>query len=634
MAEKILIELDLEKGDVSGAVKGLEDAGDKAGRRAASNFKSKFGRGVAGSFKSLGRQALKVGSVLTGVAAALTGIQSIRAAQVQEDAINSLNVALLASKNAGIDASAGIQTFASELQKSSRFGDEVILQNAALIQSLGDLDEKGLKRATQAAADLASRLRIDLTSAATLVGKAAAGEVGSFSRYGLVIKKGADNAETFANALGQIESKFGGGAAGDIATYSGAAEQLSNAFGDVLEVIGGLVTNNPKFVKAIKMATGVITSVGSEIDKFGKNNDFFDIVTTNAIKLGDTLIKYVARPIEFIGNLFNVSKNILASGINTVIAAFAKMGSVISTVLESVGIETKLGNQIQAFSNTATQAAVIGGQKTQEAFGKLFDFSISDKLTAKKEAINTFFQDVIAKTDENSTIIKEKNDIIANEAIASSTTFADAYTGVFSGLTSGLDGVGSKAEDVAARMKRFSLESGKALQQGFAKGAGDAFAEFGKAAANGENALEAFGKSLIKAVGQQAITLGTKFILEGTAYLFSPGFQGLGPPLIAAGAGLAAFGGALGAVVGGGGASSSSGGGSSVATNTGNGGISPEEVIADPEVTRAEERTNVTLNIEGSIVRESEASNWLSDLLETSGSRDSNIIPSLRTGTV
>ena len=171
-------------------------------------------------------------------------VDGIKAAQVQEDAINQLNTALKASGIFTDEVSQSLQNYASELQATTKFGDEAILQTQGLIQSLGQLDEKGLKRATKATLDLSAALGIDLNAAALLVGKAAAGEVSSFSRYGLVIKKGADNADTFAKALDAINDKFGGAAAAQIETFSGAVAQVSNLFGDLQETIGEAITKN------------------------------------------------------------------------------------------------------------------------------------------------------------------------------------------------------------------------------------------------------------------------------------------------------------------------------------------------------------------------------------------------------
>ena len=199
---------------------------------------------VIGGFNAITRAATNLFDTLV--------TDGVKAAREQEDAINSLNVALKASGQFSEETSKSIQDFASELQKTSKFADETILQNAALIQSLGQLDEKGLKRATQAAADLSAALKIDLASAATLVGKAAVGEVGSFSRYGVAIQKGTTDAETFTNALTELESKFGGAARGEINTFSGALALANNAFGEILGTIGNVFIKNEFLMSIVK----------------------------------------------------------------------------------------------------------------------------------------------------------------------------------------------------------------------------------------------------------------------------------------------------------------------------------------------------------------------------------------------
>ena len=69
-------------------------------------------------------------------------VDGVRAAQVQEDAVQDLNIAL---KSVGIfsqDASRDLQEFASQLQQNSRIGDEAILTNIGLLQSLARLDSR------------------------------------------------------------------------------------------------------------------------------------------------------------------------------------------------------------------------------------------------------------------------------------------------------------------------------------------------------------------------------------------------------------------------------------------------------------------------------------------------------------
>ena len=630
MADKIVIELDLESGDVTGATKSLAKAGEKSGREAAKEFARNFNKNVGDNIGKLARSAAKATAVVAGLGSALAtviGVKAVAAAQIQEDAINALNSALSITKNAGLEASIGIQQYAAELQKTTRFGDEVIIQNAALIQSLGDLDEQGLKRATTAAADLASALRIDLTAAATLVGKAAAGEVGSFSRYGLAIKSGANNAETLSNALTAIEGKFGGAAARDVQTYSGAVDQLSNAYGDVFEEIGFIITRNPKFVNAIKAATDLMVEAGKRVSDFAANFDLFDFAANKLISFNQAIIENVIAPFELFTNVLQIVQGGLNQFVAESIASLGALGGGVATLLNKFGVDNPLTQGLKDFAETSNKVANENMVSLQNSIARVFDFPVSEKLATKNEELRTFFAEQNEIINEN---IANTNEKMANQtakAAQTSMTLASTFSSTFNGLQSGIAGTFDTIDAIDARIKKFAAESGQALQKGFAGGAANAFAQFGAAIANGDNALQAFTNSLLKSIGEQAIALGTRFILEGTAYLFTPGFQGLGPPLIGAGAALAAFGGVIGASVGG-----ASGGSSGGAGAVGSPEFEQRENLAEPEaVTRAEEQTALTINVEGSLVRESELGGFVSDLLEKTNSRGTSVIPSLRT---
>jgi hypothetical protein len=101
----------------------------------------------------------------------------------------------------------------------------------------------------------------------------------------------------------------------------------------------------------------------------------------------------------------------------------------------------------------------------------------------------------------------------------------------------------------------------------------------------GENALDARLNSFLASMGNMSVQLGSMYMLQGAAMLFSPNpiDNAKAAPLIQAGAALAAFGGVLGAIGGGGTNSSSSSSSSS---------ISQSETIASPVVDSTNEDQN------------------------------------------
>lgn len=176
-------------------------------------------------------------------------------------------------------------------------------------------------------------------------------------------------------------------------------------------------------------------------------------------------------------------------------------------------------------------------------------------------------------------------------------------------------GMNDAAADLSVNASKNFRSMGRSMLQTLAQAAGQAFAAFGAAIANGENALEAFGKSLLNSLGQAAIQMGSTFMLQGLAYTYA----GLanGPPLIAAGAALAAAGGFL-AASGGTGPRDVSGGG---VTGGDNGGIddttSPIADVIAPEDTVAQiPQTAVNLTINGNVLDRRETGLEIAKILE------------------
>jgi len=173
-------------------------------------------------------------------------------AGVQEDAVNKLNTSLALTGKFSLETSKDIQSFASELQNTSRFGDELILKNAALIQSFGNLDSEGLKRATRAAADFATATGKGFDEASALIAKASTGQVEALKRYGIQVENTGNRVKDFESAILQLENKFGGSALTALNTFSGAQQSTNNIIGDFKEELGAVITQNPVFIAAIK----------------------------------------------------------------------------------------------------------------------------------------------------------------------------------------------------------------------------------------------------------------------------------------------------------------------------------------------------------------------------------------------
>lgn len=193
------------------------------------------------------------------------GKEAIDAAAAQEVATNNLNNALARQGNFTKEASDDLLAYAGALQQTTVFEDDAVIASAALLQSLTKLNSEGLKAGVGAAADFATVLGIDLETATRLVAKAAEGNVEAFKRYGVEIKKGSSDAESFTNTIEALNRQFGGASAAQLNTYSGSLKALGNAYGDLLEPIGDIVVKNPIVVALFNEIKNSINEANTEV---------------------------------------------------------------------------------------------------------------------------------------------------------------------------------------------------------------------------------------------------------------------------------------------------------------------------------------------------------------------------------
>lgn len=330
------------------AQKGFKDLGNKISDLSSKAEKfSSMGKIAVGAFiGSLASQAT-VGAFnlfRSGITSIISTFQdSIELAGVQEEAVNDLNTSLALAGNYSEETSKKFQDFASSLQEVTTFGDEVILKNAALLQSFAKLDEEGLERATTAAVNFSAVTGKDLSTSMDLLAKAATGNVSMLSRYGIVIKSTGDSAKDFQEVLSTIEKQFGGAASAKINTYAGATSQLSNTFGDLKEAVGDLITSNPLVIEGIKTLQEIFASL-------------IKIITENKTAIKDLTGEGFIYLISTIPNL--------ASGISSIIELFGYARSLSNVFADAILalIETFYEYQKAVLSVQSSIQKFFGGQ--------------------------------------------------------------------------------------------------------------------------------------------------------------------------------------------------------------------------------------------------------------------------------
>lgn len=129
--------------------------------------------------------------------------------------------------------------------------------------------------------DLARWKQIDLATASDIVTKVYAGNMGTLSRYGIIVKEGA----TATEALAEIQKAAAGQAETYGKTVAGQMDLLQNNLGDVKEAIGGALI--PVIADLFKKIMPVIQNIKAWISEHPK---LTKIIVIAAAALGGLML--------------------------------------------------------------------------------------------------------------------------------------------------------------------------------------------------------------------------------------------------------------------------------------------------------------------------------------------------------
>lgn len=207
-------------------------------------------------------------SAATSAFRSLVGVvtDSLKEYAAAEAAQKKLTVALNNQGQAAPEVGRQFSKMASEFQRTTVYSDDLIVEMQALLVQVGGVMPSQMKRALAASTDLASGLGIDLRAATMLVGKAFAGETGSLSRYGIIIDQTALKSKGVEAVLDSINSKFGGQARGEIDTYNGRLQQLTNTWDNFLESMGRAIAEDPILKAFLSNASSYMQSFAAQTE--------------------------------------------------------------------------------------------------------------------------------------------------------------------------------------------------------------------------------------------------------------------------------------------------------------------------------------------------------------------------------
>lgn len=348
------------------AARKIAEQNERAARRVKDAFRN--------AFSSIRDSITPLRAAIAGVAVFLAGrelVQGIQAvtaaAATQEDAVNQLNTALRLAGDFSDGASQDLQTFASELQKTSVVGDETTLQMLALAKSFGATNEQS-KDLVRAAANLSAATGISLESAVRNLGKTFGGLTGELGEVVPALKGLSKEALESGAAIEFINQRFGGAAQAQVQTFSGAVAQLSNTFGDLQEELGRVITRNPAVIKALSGISDLFSSSQKFIRENSKQlGEFVKQVTLGLVRAAaaaDKAFRVLFRGIADAGGFSGKIENVFQS---IATAIFDVSDGILRVQRGFLVLRAAADNPITFFSRSIEELAELTGSNSSLA---------------------------------------------------------------------------------------------------------------------------------------------------------------------------------------------------------------------------------------------------------------------------
>lgn len=581
------IEIEVEIDGKKGFAKLKTDAlfaGKESGEALGESFQASAQKSIAG-----------VKSVIASIAAIATGVfvkSAIEAATQQEDAVNKLSIALANAGRLSDTAMTSFKGFADELQRTTKFADEQVLAFSSLATNYTKTNEQAQKL-VQSSIDLSAATGIDVTSAIEILGRSLNGFNKGLQSSIPGFGKFTEEALRSGAALDFIQQRFGGSAVNEIKTFSGAVAVVKNAFGEVLESVGEVITKSPAAIETIKAIGKAFLQIAGFI------RESFS---------GDTLRSFILSALD-IARIFN-------STITPALSAFMEVGKVVfqATRLAIFGVLEAAGDLGLGIETLLNKVGLISDEKLAKSVetAGLLKEQVQQAADGLAEAVGSFNLTSDAATNMDETIKGLSNTLQQlpsqiSEPLANTTAQIKDHTDAWvKALQAARDGAATALLGGLKNVVSASLQAiGASLVQGTA-----AFSDFKKVI------LNIIGDMLIQ-VGIAMIPFG--LLIDAIKAAFA-GFSGAA--LIGIGALLVVLGGALKAAAAGSFAASVGGGGGGGGTSAGASEVDLGTQSGEPQ----KPKTEVVVNVQGNIFNGREQAQLIAENLQEYFDTNSGIL--------
>jgi hypothetical protein len=187
------------------------------------------------------------------------GSECVMAFGEAEQGAIKLNAALGSNGGTGEQMNMLIEQ-AEQLSSQSVFSADAIKNVQTMAAQFGLLPND-IQTLLPVITDFASATGQDLQSAFTAVAGAINGNVRGLQVYGVALKEGQTTQQNYQNVIDQLTKKFGGQSKAMAETTLGSLQQLSNAWDDIKQAIGGAIA--PTVAAIANFATGKLNAAKS-----------------------------------------------------------------------------------------------------------------------------------------------------------------------------------------------------------------------------------------------------------------------------------------------------------------------------------------------------------------------------------
>lgn len=502
--DKIEVSLDFM---TAGATKAL----DGLSKNVTSTF-SKMGTGVGKVGGKLGDMTKSLFSVQTAVISAGTAFvtylgskQVLDKAIAQEEAVNSISLALARTNSYSKQALKGMEDWASALQQSTVYGDEQIINQASIAMAFGASADQA-KLMTEAAIELSAATGKSLEESTRQLSKTLGGFAGELGEVNPRIKALTAEQLKAGDAAKLLLEQYGGTATGNIKTFSGALTQNKNIFGDLLEEIGFLITKNPMVIDGIRAMSGAFTEMGNYLKE--NREEIIRFINEGLVKV----VSYAPQ----VGNAFKVLVEITTALVKSLALATSGLAILLKSLLEFKiikslfdGIVYSIGQVVGGLADLLSLLvqipAVSGTLKAMGVDAEALSVSLDKAAKASYNALEAFSGDTAIKGLE-----------VMEEIGFSITESAD---NIKNGINKNIDAGVKKAQELANVMKGISgkgqVEVEVVNNKDSVKASIDSYQQLLEVSFGGANGAK-IGGALI-----QGITSGLKGGAEGARQMLS-----------------------------------------------------------------------------------------------------------------